>query len=107
MQITFHPDGTAEHVGETHLLDGSVASRTKRRASHIEPLAPDLRVLFHLCRWIAGFLKGGEESWLAAWTRRWPCIWRVRIVDGPTLGCYADRQQAIRDEIEWLEKNRL
>ena len=62
MQITFHPDGTAEHVGENHLLDGSVASRAKRRASHIEPYMPDLRVLFHAVRWLAGFLAGRLEQ---------------------------------------------
>lgn len=102
MQMTFRPDGTAEHVGDSDLLDGSVAKITKRRASFIEPIAPDLRLLFHLIRWFVG-----DEHWLADWTRRWPCIWRVRIVDGPVLGCYWDRQEAIRDEIEWLEANRL
>ena len=102
MQITFRPDGTAEHVGDSDLLAGSVQHATKRRASHVEPLAMDLRVLFHAVRMLVG-----DEHWLADWTRRWPCIWRVRIVGGPMLGCYRDRQQAIRDEIEWLEANRL
>jgi len=101
--ITFKTDGTAQHVGENSLLAGSVARATKRRASHVEPQNLILRVLFRIIR-----ARADDESTLAKWTRTWPCLWRVKIVDGPVLPkLYTDRAEAIADEIQWLERNRL
>lgn len=103
MQITFKTDGTAQHVGESSLLAGSVARVTKSRASHILPANQILRWAFQAIRSIAA-----DDSLLAGWTRRWPCLWQVSIVDGPVLPkLYSDRFEAIQDEIEWLERNRL
>ncbi len=102
MQITFRPNGTAQHVGDSDLLAGSVAHATKRRASSIEPVNVALRVAFVAIRACCG-----DESRLAAWTRTWACCWRVRVFGGPTWGCYRNRAEAIRDEIHWLEEHRL
>lgn len=107
LQITFDPDGTAQYVGgEQHaaaeLLAGSIDDVEQRRASHVEPCNWFLRLAFHAVRLLAD-----DASRLAAWTRGWPCLWRVNVVGGPTWRAYADRAEAIRDEIEWLENNRL
>lgn len=111
--ITFKTDGTAQHVGESTLLAGSVARATKKRASHIVPANPILRAIFHAVRFLDSWDEWcGRGPWafggLTEWTRRWPCLWRVQIVGGPVLPkLYADRSEAIRDEINWLEENRL
>lgn len=103
MQITFKPDGTIQHVGETDLLAGSIGQAKKHRASHILPSNWVLRWAFHAIRSIAE-----DDSALAGWTRRWPCLWQVNIVGGPVLPkLYSDRAEAIQDEIKWLEDNRL
>ena len=110
MQITFRPDGTAEHVGDSDLLAGSVQSATKRRASNVEPHWWLLRLAFHLLRgleWLVNKIEGHADETVTEWTREWPCLWRVRVVGGPTWGQYRSRAAAIRDEIEWLEANRL
>lgn len=70
----------------------------KTRASHVEPVSWVLRWLFHAIR-----SRVADGSGLAEWTRSWSCLWRARIFDGPTLGPYRDRAEAIAAEIEWLE----
>lgn len=104
VQITFRPDGTIEHIGDDQSTAAGIVAEiagrsTKRRASHIEPCSPALRVAFHAVRWF------GERA--VAWTRSWPCLWRVRIVGGPTFGEYRDRSAAIAAEVAWLENHRL
>ena len=99
MQITFHPDGTAQYIGDQTLIAGVVR---KRRASHIEPTNWLLRLAFHAVRSLVA-----DDSRLADWMRAWPCEWRVRVIAGPTFGRYSDRAAAILDEIRWLEENRL
>ena len=64
MQITFRPDGTAQHVGDLPLLADIAARRTKRRASHVEPVNVVLRMAFHAVRACCS-----DEARLAAWTR--------------------------------------
>lgn len=101
--ITFRPNGTAQHVGDSDLLAGSVARATKQRASSIEPQNVLLRLAFHAIRGTVS-----DSSRLAAWTRTWACRWRVRIHGGPVLpGTFSDRAEAIRAEIAWLQENRL
>jgi hypothetical protein len=119
MQITFRPDGTAEHLGDASAPEAAIAQeigQTKtRRASHIEPVGFWLRLAFHALRGWANFVaecNQSEDSDLSReividWTRRWKCNWRVRVVNGPTFGCYADRSEAIAAEIAWLQENRL
>lgn len=99
-QITFRLDGTAEYIGDqtypaATLVQGSAKTA---RASHVEPVAFWLRLAFHLAR----------KCGLTAWTRRWGCYWRVRVVGGPTLpGVYKNRDTAIHEEVRWLEEHRL
>lgn len=105
MVITIHEDGTIEHIaGELDLSAAGVA--TKTRASHVLPCLWPVRRLFQLLRWATG-----ETGAVSNWTRRWPsCVtwgWSVEIVDGPHLGTFWDRDEAIAAEVAWLEQNRL
>jgi hypothetical protein len=116
IQITFNPDGTAEHLGDEHSPAAALlpdATRHTKRASHIEPCHWLLRIVFHAIRAWERFMRlveadGAEHQPFTAWTRTWKCNWRVRVVGGPVLpGCYLDRSEAIRAEIRWLEEHRL
>lgn len=106
IQITFNPDGTAEHLGDEHYPAAKLLPASTRRtvrASNIEPCHWALRVAFHAIR-----AAVGDKGPLADWTRSWACLWRVRVVGGPVLpGCYRDRGKAIAAEVAWLEANRL
>jgi hypothetical protein len=73
---------------------------TVRRASHVEPVSPGLRVLFHGLRMLFG-----EYGRMASFTRAWPCYWRVNLspIGGPVLpGVWRDRADAIAAEVEHL-----
>jgi len=115
IQITFRPDGTAEHIGDQTYPAASLVAGPgrKRRASHVEPANFWLRQVFHALRLLDAFAlavgeAGAESQPLTAWTRQWGCYWRVRVVGGPTLpGVYKDRDSAIREEVRWLEEHRL
>lgn len=69
----------------------------RQRVSHVEPVDPILRRVFHTLR-----RRVPDESRLAEFTRRWPCQWQAHIIDGPVLGPFGDRQAAINAEIEFL-----
>lgn len=98
--IIFKPDGTAVYIhdrGLTAHLDGL---RRKVRASVIEPCWWPLRLAFGVIRSFAH-----DESPVAAWTRTWRCLWRVRVIGGPILdGEWRDRAAAIAAEVAWLEE---
>ena len=70
----------------------------QRRASHVEPVNRALRGIFHFIR-----RRCEDDSKLAAFTRKWPCRWQARIFDGPTLGPFSKREEAITAEISWIE----
>jgi hypothetical protein len=91
---------------------------TTKRASHVEPARFWLRMAFTVIRALAY-----EHGKIAAWTRRWPCLWRVNTspVGGPILQLkhiwpdvawpvedniaeYANRQDAIAAEIQFLNE---
>jgi hypothetical protein len=57
------------------LLGGGV----KVRLSHIEPVSPWRRRVFHLLRRLCG-----DEGRVSDWTRRWRCRWQVNFA--PTGG---------------------
>lgn len=69
----------------------------RRRVSHVEPVNPLLRRLFH---WIRR--RVSDDSAIAGFTRRWPCRWQARIFDGPTLGPFWRRADAIAAEIDFV-----
>lgn len=76
-----------------------------RRASHVEPWHPVIRLLFRAIRFVSR-----DESRAAAWTRIWPCKWRVNLspVGGPVVPVeWANRASAINFEVNWLNENFL
>ena len=73
---------------------------SRRRASHVEPVKPVLRWCFHFIR-----KRVNDESWIAWFTRWWPCHWQANIINGPTLGPFWPRSAAIKAEQDWLTTN--
>jgi hypothetical protein len=85
-----------------------------RRASHVEPVNLFLRVAFHFLRLF------GNKNQIAAWTRGWPCLWRINTkpVGGPVLtwndidicpwsrviATFRNRQAAIDAEVQFLNR---
>ena len=73
-----------------------------QRASHVEPDAFVLRLVFHAVRSIVS-----DDTRIAEWTRHWPCLWRVNTapVGGPILAeRFTDRTAAIAAEISFLNE---
>lgn len=86
------------HHELTFLL--SEGSNTVRRASHIEPVNSVLRWLFHAIR-----RRASDTGWAAAFTRRWPCLWRINfsLSGGPVLArTFTKRANALAAEVAWL-----
>ncbi len=104
--IRIKADGTTEFIDVPELAElKSGGAATKRRASHVEPWRRGYRWAFHLLRRVFG-----EDGRVARFTRRWPIYWRVNLTPsgGPILDYkYANREQAIADEVTWLQENRL
>jgi hypothetical protein len=98
--ILIRPDGRIEYCGDdgAGLAAGKV---TKRRASHVVPVAPWRRLAFLALRAVCS-----DESRLSAWTRTWRGPWRVEILGGPVGGPFAERARAIEWELNWLRRNR-
>lgn len=88
-------DGLTEGIASavTRLL----ALSDSRRVSHVEPVHPVLRGVFHAIR-----RRVSDDSRLAQFTRRWPCQWQARVFDGPVLGPFRQRSEAIDAEILWI-----
>jgi hypothetical protein len=104
--VRISPDGTVQFINKAALDRLKAAGPVVlRRASHVEPAAAPLRWLFHLLRGACG-----EAGAVAAFTRAWPCRWRVNLgpSGGPVLPArYRDRELAIDAEVAWLQANRL
>lgn len=97
--IRFAPGGEVRKLhDESDVALYGEASR--RRASHVEPATWLLRVLFRFIR-----NRVSDESQLAQFTRWWPCRWQAQIIDGPLLGPFHRRSDAITAEQDWLTKN--
>jgi len=94
--VVINIDGTIQGVKST--LTEDLFTGTRRRASHVEPVNSVLRWLFHQIR-----SRVSDDSRLAAFTRTWPCHWQARIFDGPVLGPFVTREQAIHVEIAYLQ----
>ena len=99
--ISIGPDGSLNFVADEALV-GLVGDdkATSRRASHVLPTNRVLRVVF---RWLRD--NCGEKGLVAAFTRRWSCVWQADLSpsNGPVLGPFRVRQDAINAEIAWLE----
>jgi len=84
----------------TRWLAPALGEADSRRATWVEPSRPVLRLAFLAIRKLVA-----RRSRLAAWTRRWPCRWRARILStGAVYGPYATRQDAVRAEVAVLLK---
>ncbi len=96
-------NGTIAVLGDTakarDLFGAYVGTVQQRRASHVEPINPALRLAFRALRWL-----GGDKGRVAAFTRSWGCQWRVDLAPsgGGILEPFAARADAIAAEIEWL-----
>jgi hypothetical protein len=97
MRLIIHTDGRVEALESD--ITRELGLHSKTRVSHIEPVNPALRQLFHLIR-----KRVKDDSLLASWTRRWPCKWQARIFDGPVLGPFKNRQAALAAEINFIEE---
>lgn len=99
--VTIAPDGTIRFlVSESTAPLITDENAVVRRASHVEPVSVPLRYAFHGLRSMFG-----EKGWMAGFTRRWPCLWRINLAPtgGPILpSTYRDRAEAIAAEIEHL-----
>jgi hypothetical protein len=101
-QVTIEADGSIRYVNKPELAEAFGAEATLERASHVEPVNPALRVAFRALR-----SHASDRGLLAAFTRAWPCRWRVTIINGPTFGPFAKRTDAIDAEVSWLNAYRL
>jgi hypothetical protein len=100
--VLIRPDGRVEYLNSraAALLAGShVGKRRTRRASHVVPVGPLRRFAFRIIRAVCS-----DGSWLARWTRRWKCRWRVEVIGGPRCGPFGQRSDAIRWEVEYLQR---
>lgn len=88
-------DGTVKGVSSP--VTQALGLRNKKRVSHIEPVNKKLRWLFYFLR-----DRYSDDSLVAKFTRKWPCLWQARIFGGPTLGPYFYRQSAIMAEVAWI-----
>jgi len=85
-------------MGITSSLTEKLGLRAKTRVSYVEPVNPVLRSLFHFIR-----RRVSDESRLASFTRFWPCLWQACIFNGPVLGPFSTRKQAIESEVQFIE----
>jgi len=100
-QIIIEPDGEIRLI-DHHDLGREYGQVSTERASHVEPENRVLRGLFRLLR-----AHAADDGPVAAFTRLWPCRWRVTIIAGPSFGPFRQRAAAIAAEIDWLNQNRL
>lgn len=108
MHTTFSID---EATGDVRFLVNDLSRdfvtdpSTVKRASHVVPWNPVLRVLFKLIRYVVG-----ETGSISEWTRQWPCLWQINLspIGGPIIPVeWHSRKMAIEFEIKWLESNWL
>jgi hypothetical protein len=98
--LTIDDEGNAVFL-KSHGADlfCSIGSVKTQRGSHVEPKYWPLRIAFHVIR-----LLVKDDSRVAQWTREWWCMWRVNLapVNGPVVGYWRDRMEAIAFEINYL-----
>jgi hypothetical protein len=79
---------------------GKATQINRTRVSHIVPVSLPLRMVFWAIRSVVS-----DESWLAAFTRKWWCNWQVdlRRSGGKIHGPFSDRNSALDFEHKWVE----
>jgi hypothetical protein len=80
-----------------------LAGAVVRRASHVEPVNTYLRLAFQVIRKLVS-----DDSRIAAWSRLWPCLWRVDMspVGGGIIPVhFSNRLAAIDAEVEALNNH--
>lgn len=69
----------------------------RQRISYVEPVNAIIRVAFTVLRRIVS-----DDSRAAAWSRKWKCRWRVRMIQSKVVfGCFVDRDEAIAAEVKY------
>ena len=103
IEISIAQDGTVTFLYNEDTAILVTPETTIQRARHVEPVSIPLRILFH------GLRKGfGEYGWVATFTRRWRCLWRINMTPvghGIMTTLYRDRAAAIAAEIEYLNEH--
>ena len=95
--IFIDDDGTTQGIKSP--VTEALNLGNRQRVSHVEPINRTLRWLFHQLR-----SRVSDDSYIAGFTRRWPCKWQANLFYGPTLGPFRSRQQAIDAEIQWINQ---
>jgi hypothetical protein len=93
--IFIAPDGVVTGIASD--ITQRMSLGNKIRVSHIEPVNPVLLWIFHFIR-----KRVKDDSKLAKFTRQWKCLWRANIFNGPILGPFKCRDQAVSAEIVWV-----
>lgn len=96
MTMNLKPDGRMEWIdGEPFI---PVVNVRKHRLSHITPAFHPIKTpLFKLLRRLFG-----DEGRVAAWTRRWRCLWFVKMVRCGEWSVFRDRSNAVHWERQHL-----
>ena len=99
--IVVDEDGTISHIvgDEMPKIEGNAVTR---RASNVLPFGITKQIAFKALRRVFG-----DKGRVSAWTRRWRGPQIVEIIDGPTLGPFHSRTEALVREVLWLENNRF
>jgi hypothetical protein len=92
-RILLRKDGTIAWLDEPPFtLPGR---KFRKRFSEITPIRIDLFIAFRILR-----LLFGEQGKVAAWTRKWKCEWRMRIISSGYTETGWDRAKLIEREKE-------
>jgi len=100
--ISFDESGAATFVLDSDTTPlTALGKSTIERASHVCPVNRFKRLAFLALR-----LAFGDTGAVADWTRRWSGPWQAEMVEGPRLGPYATRAEALDAERDWIRANR-
>lgn len=93
------PDGSIEWLGDPPPGYPMPGARTER----FSVIVPDYQ--WHWHRFWFRVLRRifGEHGKVAAWTRRWRCVWRCKILKGPHRG--REERSIHRDKLIQWERN--
>ena len=101
LRLVVNEDGTIEQIVSEDMLrlDGA---ETVKRASNVLPFGITKQIVFKALRRVFG-----DKGRVSDWTRRWRGPHVVDVIDGPLLGPFGSREEALRCEVEWLLNDRF